>query len=302
MRGFAERHGHAIASALRRLRAEPIANFLTILVIALSLAVPATLYLILSDAAAMAKGQAGPPAITVLLRATSQPEQVHSLQDKLTHRPEVSSVQFVSPEQGLKELQRRLGSEDVLAGLDHNPLPPVLVVHTLSTDPDVLSALQKDLLVFPIVEQVKLDAEWARRLHAVTHLLEQVVIALALILAAAVVTVVVNTIRLQVLAAREEIEVCKLMGASDAFVRRPFIYFGLVQMLLGGLVALGMTELARIGFNALSGEWLGRYGLSFQVQSLQGLESVMGLLFALMLGWIAASSAVSAFLYRLRPR
>ena len=92
------------------------------------------------------------------------------------------------------------------------------------------------------------------------------------------------------------------MGASDAFVRRPFIYFGMLQMLLGGCVAFGMTEAARLGFNTLSTEWLKPYGLSFEVQPFHGAEALIGLLLALVLGWFAASSAVSSFLSRLRPR
>lgn len=302
MKGFAERHLHAIASAKRRLLSEPITHCLTILVIALSLAVPSTLYRIISDAAAMAQGHAGPPAITLLLRNSVREDQINTLKDSLEHHKDVARIEFISPEQGLKELQQRLGSDDVLAGLDHNPLPPVLVVHASSTDPTVLLALQKEFAASSAVEQVKLDAEWARRLHAITHLLAQAILLLALIFAAAVVIVVMNTVRLQVTAAREEIEVCKLMGAGDAFVRRPFVYFGMIQMLLGGLLALGMTEVARQGFNALSQGWLGTYGLSFEVQSTPAIEAFIGLLLALVLGWFAASSAVSVFLYRSRPR
>jgi cell division transport system permease protein len=177
-----------------------------------------------------------------------------------------------------------------------------LVVHPSSTDPEVLSVLQKACTASPAVEQVQLDADWARRLHSITHLFQEAILALACIFAAAVVIVVMNTVRLQVTAASEEIEVCKLMGAADSFVRRPFVYFGMFQMLLGGMVALGLTELARLGFNTLSAQWLGNTGLSFQVQPLDLLEICLALLMAILLGWIAASSAVSAFLYRLRPR
>ncbi len=302
MRGFAERHGHAIASAARRLMTEPLTNLLTIFVIALSLAVPTCLYRIISDAATMAKGQAGPPAITLFFRLGVREDQMSKIRESLAHHKQVSSVDYVSPEQGLKELQHRLGSDDVLTGLDLNPLPAALIVHASSTDPAVLLDLQKELSASPAVDQVKLDAEWARRLHALTHLLQEAILALALIFAAAVVIVVMNTVRLQVTAAREEIEVCKLMGASDAFVRRPFVYFGMFQMFFGGGVAIGMTELARLAFNSLSAEWLGPYGLNFQVQPLPWLQAGVGLLLALILGWIAASSAVSTFLYRLRPR
>jgi cell division transport system permease protein len=302
MRGFAERHIHATASATRRLISEPLTHCLTILVIALSLAVPSSLYRIISDAASMAKGQAGPPAITVFLRTTVSQDQVTKLSESLKHHQNIAMIDFVSPEQGLKQLQQRLGTDDVLTGLDHNPLPPALIVHASSTDPAILLALQKEIAASSLVDQAKLDADWARRLHAMTHLLEEAIFALALIFAAAVVIVVMNTVRLQVTAAREEIEVCKLMGASDAFVRRPFVYFGMLQMLLGGCVAFGITELARLGFNTLSTEWLKPYGLSFEVQPFHGAEALIGLLLAVVLGWLAASSAVSSFLSRLRPR
>jgi cell division transport system permease protein len=302
MIGFAERHGHALSSAFRLLMAEPLTNLLTIFVIALSLAVPSTLYLIISDTAALAKGQAGPPALTVFLRAGNHEDQIPQFRESLAQHEQIASVDFVSPEQGLKELQKRLGTDDVMTGIDHNPLPAVLIVHPKSTQPEALTALQKQLSASPLVDQVKLDAEWAKRLHAITHLLQEAILALALIFSAAVVIVVMNTVRLQVTAAREEIEVCKLMGAGDSFVRRPFVYFGIVQMLLGGSIAVGMTELARFGFNELCAEWLSSYGLHFQVQPLSPTEIALGLFFATLLGWVAASSAVSSFLYRLRPR
>jgi cell division transport system permease protein len=116
------------------------------------------------------------------------------------------------------------------------------------------------------------------------------------------VTVVVNTLRLQILAAREELEVCKLMGGSNAFVRRPFLYFGILQMLCGAGLGLGAAELARYGLNRISGEVLSAYGLVFQLQPPDPVELAAVVVFALLIGWLAAALSVWAFLREFRPR
>ena len=302
MRGLLHQHAHAFELAVRRLGATPFAHLLTVVVIGLSLALPSVLFRIVADVAALARIQAGPPQLTVFMHADAGDNEVQALQQALARRPDVAAVRFVPPAQALKEIQQRMGLDDVLAGLDHNPLPPAFLVRPSAGQPAQLAALQAALRDLPAVELVQLDSEWARRLYALGAFLQRGVLLLAAVLGAGVITLVVNTIRLQIAGAREELEVCKLLGASDAFVRRPFLYFGMMQMLLGAGLALALAEGARHALNQVSREVLGAYGLYFQLQPPAPIEygSVLG--FAVLSGWVAAAGAMAIFLRALRPR
>ena len=302
MRGMLHQHAHAIGLATRRLLATPFAHLLTVLVIGLSLALPAVLYRIVTDVAALARVEAGPPKLTVFLRPDASEAGIRTVRNALEAREDLSETVYISPGQALQDIQRRSGLADVLAGLDHNPLPPAFLVRPRATTPEHLQALQDELHHLNGVDLVQLDTEWARRLYAIGTFLQQGVLLLAGVVLAGVVTVVVNTLRLQILAAREELEVCKLMGASDAFVLRPFLYFGIAQMVLGAALGLGGAELARLALNRLSSQVLAAYGLHFQLSAPLPEEIATLFGFAVVIGWLAAAGTTAAFLHRLRPR
>lgn len=287
---------------MRRLARAPISHALTILVIALSLALPTLLYRIVADVSVLASAQAKPPQLTVFVRQDASEADIRRLRDSFAVRTDVAEVRYVPPAQALKEIQQRTGLDDVLAGLDHNPLPPAFILRPVDGQPDSLNALRDRVRHLPGVDQVQLDAEWARRLYALTSFLRQTVLMLGLVLAAGVVSLVVNTVRLQILAAREELEVCKLMGASDAFVRRPFLYLGMLQMVLGVALALGFEELARQTLNQVSADVLGAYGFEFRLKPPPTEELLTLLGVALLSGWLAAAGATAGFLRALRPR
>jgi cell division transport system permease protein len=301
MRGFLHQHGHAFGMAIQRLVASPLASLFTVLVIGLSLAMPALLYRIVSDATTLARSQAGPPKLTVFLRADAGETTIRNLRANLEARADLATVHYVSPNEALAELQKKSGLDDVLAGLEHNPLPPAFVVQPQKVAPEQLEALQGDLKKLGGVELVQLDTEWARRLYALQAYFERGLLLLAVVLVTGVLTVMINTLRLQILAAREELEVCKLMGATDAFVRRPFLYFGILQMLLGAALGLLAAEAAREALNRISTEVLGAYGLHFVLQAPAPLELVVVVLFAVAIGWLAAAFSVWLFLRPLRP-
>lgn len=302
MKGALHAHAHALRMALGRLSATPIASLFTVLVIGLALALPALLYRIVSDASALARAQTPVPQLTVFLRADAGEATIRNLRANLEARSDLATVRYVSPADALADLQKKSGLDDMLAGLEHNPLPPAFVLQPLKPTPDQLVALQGDLRKLGGVDLVQLDTEGARRIYALGNYLQRGLLLVAVVLVAAVVMVLVNTLRLQILAAREELEVCKLMGASDAFVRRPFLYFGIVQMVLGAVLGLLAAELARRALNRISQEMLGAYGLHFTLQAPAPLEWLVVLLFAVVIGWLAAALSVWLFLRVLQPR
>ncbi len=300
MMGSLQQQGYALRQALVRLARAPVAHLFTVLVISLSLAVPLVLYRLVSDLGALARAQAGPPQLTVFLRMDASEALITSTRTALQARPDLEAVRYVSPDAALQDIRRSTRMEDVLAGLDGNPLPGAFVVRPRQGEPEGLVTLQKALRALPGVDLVQFDAEWARRLYALGQLSERGVLMLGGVLVAGLLSVVVNTLRLQILAAREEIEVCKLMGASNAFVRRPFVYFGVLQVLLGSLLAMGLAELARWSINQASTDWLAPLGVHLQLQAPDALEWASLLGWAVMMGWLASAATVAAFLRQLR--
>ena len=302
MKGTLQQQGYALRQALGRLAGAPLAHLFTVLVISLSLAVPIVLYRLVADLGALARAQAGPPQLTVFLRNDVGSALVSSTQATLQARSDLAAVRYVSPDVALQEIRRTTRMDDVLAGLDGNPLPAAFVVRPRNGEPAALLALQKNLQGLPGVDLVQLDAEWARRLYALGQLSERGVLLLAAVLVAGLLSVVVNTLRLQILAAREEIEVCKLMGASNAFVRRPFVYFGVAQVLLGSLLAMALAEGARWSINQASADWLAPLGIHLQLQAPDALEWASLLAWAVVMGWLASAATVALFLRQLRRR
>jgi cell division transport system permease protein len=221
---------------------------------------------------------------------------------RLRAHPEVGRVDFVAREQALAKLKRSAGLADVLADLERNPLPDAFVVTARSNDPATLEALRDQAARWPKVEHVQLDAEWARRLDAALGVGRMLVTLLAALLALALVAVTFNTIRLQILTRRDEIEVSKLIGATNPFIRRPFLYLGALQGLGGGCAAWAIVTLAMIVLNVQLAELTTLYGTAFKLQPLTAADSAVLLLFSAALGWLGAWLSVSRHLWQIEPQ
>jgi cell division transport system permease protein len=300
MRQFIEQHSRAFLMALSRLWKEPFGSLTTLIVIALALAVPATLYRVADLTRSLMQDDSHRPQILIVLKENLSEDRIKALKSTLTSRPDIKRVLVVGPEDGLKILEKRLGRDDLLAGLENNPLPTVLTLQPKSSDPDSLKALVDSVKNLPGVDHLRLDADWAKRLHALERFIDQGVIALSLVLLVAVLTVIFNTIRLQVSRSAEEIRICKLLGASDSFVRRPFIYFGALEMTLGAGLALILAESARAGFNGLSAQWLSPLGFQFAMAPLSLEEMGLSLGLSFLLGGLVSSVTVTGSLMRFR--
>lgn len=266
----------------------PISNLMTVLVIAIALALPAGLQILLENGKTLSNSWDGASRISLYLKTNLSQQQLESLADSIKQEPGVSQVEIITQEQALNDFKTRSGFADAIAQLDYNPLPPVLIIQPFSshTSPQ---ASEKMLLAFekiPQVELAKLDLDWVRKLHALLQLAEKVASALGLALAIAVLLIVGNTIRLSVQNRRDEIEVVKLVGATDAFIRRPFLYTGFWYGLIAGIVcwlllAISLAFLKQPIQN-LAGLYESQYSLSGLnlLQSLQliGLSCGLGLL------------------------
>jgi len=276
-------HLHAFASALKRL------SVLNALVIGIALALPAGGYALLESLRPAGARLALEPRISLFLEPQVRRADAEALGKRLRADPRIAAVRFIPREEALKEMSAMPGLSEVIGALGRNPLPDAFVV---TSREDIAGELAR----LPGVAEVQADAVWARRLAAAAAIVQLGLWLLAALLGAALVAVTFNTIRLQILTQRDEIEVSKLIGATDAFIRRPFYYLGLLQGLAGGAVALAVVAAALALLNREVGVLAASYGSSFRFGFLSGPEALAVVLFAGLLGWLGARLSVSRHL------
>ncbi len=294
MIGWLRQHRDACARALGKLRAQRAATLLNALVIGVALSLPAGGYVLLANLQGVAQRFSFEPQLSMFLKPGAKRGELES---RLRADARVAQLRFVSREEALKELREAEGLADVVAALEHNPLPDAFVLRaTTGSDAATLEALATRLRALPGVAQVQVDSAWAQRLGALANIGRLALAALAALLATGLVAVTFNTIRLQILTQRDEIEVSQLLGATDAFVRRPFFYLGLLQGLAGGVLALGILWGGLAILNPGVRELAQAYGSSFQLAFLSGTAALALVVFSALLGWVGALLSVSRYL------
>ena len=295
-------HFDTLRESLVRLARQSFATGLNVIVIGIALSLPVGFYLGIDNLQAFSRQLSSDPQVSIFMAMDAGQADVSAVERRLRAHPEVGRVDFVSREQALAKLKRSAGLADVLADLERNPLPDAFVVTARSNDPATLEALRDQAARWPKVEHVQLDAEWARRLDAALGVGRMLVTLLAALLALALVAVTFNTIRLQILTRRDEIEVSKLIGATNPFIRRPFLYLGALQGLGGGCAAWAIVTLAMIVLNVQLAELTTLYGTAFKLQPLTAADSAVLLLFSAALGWLGAWLSVSRHLWQIEPQ
>ncbi len=292
-------HLHALQLALRRLLRHPLATLLSTLVIGLAASLPAAGFLALTDLDALA-GRANPePQLTVFMTPQASAADAQAIQAKLGAHPGVVSAQFVSKEAALDQMKSS-AIGDVIQSLEANPLPDAFIVRGKDASASALEQLRGEVAAWPRVESVQLDSDWAKKLQALVGFGKRAVLLLAIALAAALVAVVANTIRLQILNQREEIELSQLIGATDSFIRRPFLYFGALEALLAGALALGLVAIGFHQLNASLGELARLYASDFRLALPSWRLTALFLAGIAVLGWIGAMLSVNLYLRQLR--
>ena len=293
MSAWLRQHRQAFGSALRRL------GLLNAVVIGVALSLPAGGYAVLESLRGVAGRLALDTQLSVFLRPEAKRTDADALGKLLRTDPRIARVRFVSRDEALKELAAVQGMPEVIEALGHNPLPDAFVV---TSDPASLEALAADLARLPLVAHVQADAAWARRLAALAAIGRLAVGLLSGLLGIGLVAVTFNTIRLQILTQRDEIEVSKLIGATDAFIRRPFYYLGLLQGVVGGGVALAIVAAGLWALNHEVADLAQSYGSGFRFPFLSPADALAVVLFAGLLGWLGAQLSVSRHLRDIEPR
>lgn len=303
MTAYVLRHLQVFFYSLGQLVRAPVASLMTIAVIGITLALPSGLYVVIHNVQRLSAGWDGSAKISLFLKRDTSDEVAQLLSQKIRRMPAVATVEYLSPASALAEFKRLSGFGEALDALDYNPLPPVLIVQPVAEldNPARLEELVDKLGQDGAVDLAQLDLEWVKRLHALLQIARRGVWILATLLGLAVVLIIGNTIRLAVLNRRDEIEIIKLVGGTDAFIRRPFLYTGLLQGISGGLAAWLLVSLS-LGLLATPVRDLASlYASSFHTETL-GVQGV-GILVAAgaILGWFGSRIAVGRHLRDIEP-
>lgn len=294
-------HLGVLHTVLRRMFASRLAGFLNILVIGIALSLPAGMYLLLQNAQELAAQFSGTPQISLFLEMNANTEEIDRLSQQLAQHPGVASVEFVARAQALEQLRQNTELSDLIGGLEQNPLPDAFVVHPKPGDAKSLDALRGELAKLNRVKEAQLDSAWAYKLEALLKFWRVGVLIFASLLSLALIAITFNTIRLQILTQRDEIEIAKLIGATDGFVRRPFLYFGATQGLLGGIMAWLIVTASLLLLNEPLYELSHLYSSQFTLHPLSFGDSLSLLLFSIYLGWLGAWLSVARHLSRIEP-
>ncbi|MGQ0384564.1 MAG: permease-like cell division protein FtsX [Gammaproteobacteria bacterium] len=299
-----ERHAQSLVGSLGRLARQPFASALTVVVIGIALAFPTALWLMVANARAVTSGLGDTVQLSVYLRLPMTEEQAKKAASAIRARVEVDRAQLVSPDAGLAEFRALSGIGEALSALTENPLP--WVVRVRPAPPHDTAAAVDDLAAairaMDGVELVEADTTWVRRLHAILDTLRRLVLLVAGALAAGVLAIIGNTIRLEIDGRRAEIEVVKLVGGSNAFVRRPFLYSGWWQGLAGGLLAIGLIAVALALLEPPVARLAAAYGAVFSPIGLTSREMLTVAGGGAALGLVGAWLAAGYHLGRIEPR
>lgn len=301
MRSWLSAHRLALTGTLTRLAGSPLTTLFNIAVIGTALALLIGFYVLLANLQGLARQYAPQPQVSLFLVAEAAVADVRNIESRLKTHAGVTSFRFVPRAQALETLRNRAGLADLLAGLPHNPLPDAFVVIPAAGNAPALEALRNEFRAWPRVAEVHVDSDWARRLDNLIAIGRYAVLMLAAALAFALVAITFNTIRLQILTQRDEIEVTKLIGATDAYIRRPFLYLGTMIGGAGGIAAWVMVWGALQIFNRQLGALAELYGIPLALTHLGISDSAYTLLFSAWLGWFGAWLSVRRHLIAYNP-
>ncbi len=298
-----DHHRQSAISSLQRLLSTPVQSLMTSAVVAIALALPALLLLALNNVQDLGERWDARPSITVFIDGRAKAAAIESLLERMRQMPGVERVTYLSADEALAQFQAQSGFGEVLHLLDDNPLPPTAIVTPVAdaATTEQMTDLVGRIAAEPLVAEVDADLEWVERLQHLLELARKVVLTLAVLLGLGVLLAIGNTIRLAIESRRDEIIVTKLVGATDRYVRRPFLYTGAWYGLLGGVLACLMMS---VGLYVISGPveaLAGSYQSSFQLRGLGFAQALSVILTSVVLGWLGAGLAVGHHLGEINP-
>ena len=302
-KAWIQHHRLSAADSLMRVLDSPGSSVLTWLVIGIALALPVGLNVALDNVSQVSAGWDSPAQISLFLQREVSPDRLRELEGEMGARQDVSKTRVISREEALDEFRMLSGFADVLASLQENPLPDlILVTPDAALDGPAVSALREELQGNSDVAEAVLDMEWLQRLNSLMALSRRLVLAIGCMLVVGVMLILGNTIRLAIEGRRDEIVIVKLVGGSNGFVRRPFLYTGLWYGVGGGVLAALLVSAALWSLEKPISDLAMLYESAFQLSGLGVMGSSNLVILGGLLGLAGAWLAVSRHLARIQPR
>lgn len=296
-------HIEAATNALKRLLRQPFATLLTLVVIGIAIALPAGLHLLVQNARLISGEWASAIDLSVYVTPGTSDNDIDELRQRIEQFEAVDGVVVISADEAIEDFKALSGFGRAIETLDDNPLPASLIVRPagIDDDPEKMTALAAQLGELPNVDLVQLDTEWVARLQSILDVIKRAVFVAASLLALAVLVIVGNTIRMEVQQRRDEIEITKLVGGTNSFIRRPFVYTGLWFGLFGGGVALALITLTVTVMSGPVQRVAGLYGSDYTLRGLENGQWAWLLGAAALLGIVGAFIAASRQIRRIEP-
>ena len=269
---------------------------------AVALSLPMGLSLLLNNVERLGGSWQRAAQISLYLHLDASAKDGEALRQEIKNLPGVADAEYISRDQALEEFQQQSGLGEALKELPQNPLPGVVLVTPNEVDKPALEALRQKLAEMPKVQQAQLDLVWVERLAAILKLGDRFVFGLTVLLVSALLLVIGNTIRLHIENRRTEIEVIKLVGGTDSYVRRPFLYMGALYGFGAGILSWGLLAFGLDWLNDAVVGLAGLYGSDFALAGVPVADGLSLLLGAVLLGYIGAWIAVARHLRELAPK
>lgn len=292
MKQWLNQHGQAFKLVLGRMRRNSLAALMMCGVMGVTLCLPGILYVIVDNLNRLAGDVQSEPQISLFLKLDISKEAIAALDQQLRQQPNIKSYRFVTKDSAWQQLQLNAGTTGIASNLEKNPLPDAYFVHPKALEPVAVSHMQNEMQQWPGVELAQVDADWIKRLYTLLELGKKAIFVLSALLGFALLAIIGNTIRLQIVTQREEVEVSKLIGATDGFIRRPFLYAGALYGLGGGLAAWLMLAGVITLFNFSVAGVADLYASNFRLD-LPGAPVIAAIIFSAMaVGWVGSYIAV----------
>lgn len=303
LKAYISHHIRVFVSSLGELTRRPIASMMTVMVIAIALALPSGLYLLLHNVNQISADWDSSAQMSLFIKKRVSQKAVNQLARRLNLRNDIESTKVISPDDALQDFIRISGFGDALNSLDKNPLPAVIVIQPIIDNQNPLQASQllHEMKNLPEVDIAQLDLEWVKRLYSMLEIANRAVWIISILLGIAVILTVGNTIRLDIQNRKEEIVVTKLIGATNAFIRRPFLYTGLWYGLAGSILALLMTNIALLLLHTPVQNLSRLYSSSFELIGLSVDNSIILIITSCLLSLAGSWLAVGRQLSKIEP-
>jgi cell division transport system permease protein len=286
-------HLQALKLVIARMRTNLLSSFMISLVIGVALCIPALFYIGADNLSALTRHMQSDNEISLFLKLDADADSVAAIEKKLADHPDIQSHRFVSKEEAWQDLQAKSASNPAVLELNKNPLPDAFFIQATHLEPQALEALRDELQQTEGVEQTVFNADWAKRLAALLALGKQIIYFVAILLAIALLVIIGNTVRMQILTQKDEIEVSKLIGATNGFIRMPFLYAGILYGLVGACLAILMLIGMLAIFNHSVGQISSLYNSDFRLPLFNHSLFIVLTVIAVFIGWLGSYIAVS---------